>query len=170
MIKDINRDDEMWIEGKLYLPWTESDILISIVDGCEEEYAEKCAEFIADIGDDILERIGKYAYRYCNEFLSDTDSDYAREFSDITEENILEHCWPSGVVIENECRRDRIEFHMEWGCDWEEEHGMEVTISDGKILYVGPFENYSPWDEKNLKWAGFFDENSDFNYNYADKE
>ncbi len=44
------------------------------------------------------------------------------------------------VMVDNNCRSDIVEFHVEGSCDWEPEHGFEITISDGKILYVGSFD------------------------------
>ena len=39
---------------------------------------------------------------------------------------------------------DKIVKIIEGACKWEIEHGLEVTFSDGEIIYVGGFGDYGP--------------------------
>lgn len=39
---------------------------------------------------------------------------------------------------------------------------MEITISGERILYVGPYEGISPYNQARLESIGFYDEESDF--------
>ena len=68
--------------------------------------------------------------------------------------------------------QDRIDFHIEGSCKWDIEHGLEVTISDDRILYVGEFEDYGP-NSNRLQYIidkyGFYNPEIDMNVNYADK-
>ena len=49
----------------------------------------------------------------------------------------------------------------------------EITISDGKILYVGSFDDYPPNSSRLsylLEHYGYYDPDADPSMNYADKE
>ena len=39
----------------------------------------------------------------------------------------------------------RIGYQLSGNCDWEEEHGIEIVILDGKLIYLGEFSGVSPW-------------------------
>lgn len=91
----------------------------------------------------------------------------------IDENNVLEHIHIGSVIVEKECRTDRIEFHVEGECDWEPEHGLEITISDNRILYVGPFEDNGPNTERlqyQIKQYGYYREGDGPKMSYVDKE
>ena len=49
------------------------------------------------------------------------------------------------LVVETPKEPEKIAFGVELRCDWEPEHGMEWTINDGKVLYVGDYEGISAW-------------------------
>ena len=50
-----------------------------------------------------------------------------------------------GMTIEATEDEDHIGFQLGWSCDWEQEHGIEIIILDDKVLYLGAFEDNSPW-------------------------
>ena len=83
---------------------------------------------------------------------------------------ILSYITPSVLIIDDNCDENMIEFHVECGCDWECEHGLEITIKDNKILYVGSYNGMPPYFKERLEHAGYYDEATDINMNYADKE
>ena len=84
--------------------------------------------------------------------------------------DILSYITPSLLMVETHPNTDGIAFHVECGCDWEAEHGLEITISGKRILYVGPYEGISPYNQARLESIGFYDEESDFSGNFADQE
>ena len=135
------------------------------------DYAKKCLSYFESIPNEIEIRLKKYLFRYfkeCIQYLEETEN-----LKSITENNIFNHIQVKSLMIENECRNDIIEFHIEGNCDWEKEHGIEITISDGKILYVGLFEDYGP-NSSRLKYIqekyGYYNEDADMIMNFADKE
>ena len=40
----------------------------------------------------------------------------------------------------------RIGYQLACNCDWEEEHGMEIDVLDGKLVYLCEYGGESPWD------------------------
>ena len=91
----------------------------------------------------------------------------------VDESTVFDFVRIKSVIVDDDCRQDRIEFHVEGSCKWEIEHGLEVTISDDRILYVGGFEDYGPNSDR-LKYIidkyGFYNPDIDMNMNYADKD
>ena len=122
---------------------------------------------------EMEQRLKKYLYRYYEDVASWIDEEEVEEIGPIGEETVMEHIRIGSVIVGDSCRRDRIEFHVEGSCDWEPEHGLEITISDDKILYVGPYEDYDP-NTQRLSYAlehyGYYDPDADPIMNYADKE
>ena len=35
-------------------------------------------------------------------------------------------------------------FRLSGGCDWEGEHGLEAGFQDGRLVYLGSFEDVTP--------------------------
>ena len=152
--------------------------LNSLLKKQEEEEKKKCGvcKVLVIVGIVIAVATLAYGlYKYLKpEYLEDFDDDDYGTFIDmpqnVSEEDILKYVQFDSIIIEEECREDRIEFHAGGGCDWKIEHGFEFTVSDGKILYVGPFEDMPPNNPERFAYYGFYDENADPIMNYADKE
>lgn len=167
MIRDI-KEEYGKFEGKTdSIKWGK-DIYLMCESKEQFPYALKCLEFIDSMPDDFKSRLCKYLYRYYEEY-----KEFLEEELNINEENILDYIHIKSIIVDNECRSDILEFHIEGSCTWEIEHGLEITISDKKILYVGPFEDYAP-NSSNLKYIiehyGYYNQNTDSNMNYVDKE
>lgn len=136
-------------------------------------YAQKCLEYLDNIPYGLEQRFCKYLVRYYKDFEQFLDDEQKAEIGPVNESTVLNYIRIKSVIVDDNCRQDRIEFHTEGGCKWEPEHGLEVTISDGKILYVGGFEDYGPNSsrlEHILEKYGYYDPNVDMNMNYADKD
>ena len=136
------------------------------------DYAKKCLSYFESMPKQVELRLRKYLFRYFRDYLQYIEEE-TEEWKNITEENIFEHIQITTLIVSSECRTNIIEFHIEGNCDWEKEHGLEITISDEKILYVGPFENYGP-NSSRLQYVlekyGYYNENADVKMNYVDKE
>lgn len=134
------------------------------------DYVKKCLSFFENMPDEMESRLSKYLLRYYKEYTQDCGIEMEDE---IDEENILKNIHIISIIADKKCREDVIEFQVEGTCDWEPEHELEITISDGKILYVGAFEDYAP-NSKRLEYAletyGYYDPDETSNMNYADKE
>ena len=136
-------------------------------------YAEKCLEYLDSLPADLEKRLAKYLVRYYKDMQSCCSEEELEEMGPIDESNVLDHIHIGSVIVGNECRTDRIEFHVEGECGWEPEHGLEITISDNKILYVGPFEDNGPNTDRlqyQIEQYGYYREDSDPKMSYVDKE
>ena len=173
MVRDIKEDGYGRVEGKSNsLKWGK-DILL-VCDTKEQlPYAEKCLSYFDCMPKEVEARLTKYLLRYFNEYKQDLDEEELEEMGPINEENILKHIQLVAIMVDNKCRKDLIEFHIEGNCDWEIEHGLEITISDGKILYVGPYGDYGP-NSRRIEYAlenyGYYNIDANFNMNYVDEE
>lgn len=170
MIKDIKKNKDGEVEGKLYVPLFDMDMDVMISSEEKLEYAEKCAEYFCNMPEDVLERFCKYCIRYLEEMREVLDEEDIPVPKRVTGKEILEYITPSVLIIDEECDENIIEFHMELECDWEIEHGLELTIKDGRILYVGPYDGMPPYFMERIEHVGHYDPNKDMNMNYADEE
>ncbi len=171
MILDIKKTD--WgVDAKTASEKWEKDFTLTCDTEEQLPYAEKCLASLDAMPADMERRLAKYLFRYYKDYEQYYEEDEIAAMG-ITEDNVLDHIRIDSLIVDDDCRQDRIEYHISGGCEWEEEHGLEIAISDGKILYVGPFEDYSPNSER-LQYAldewGYYDPHADPSMNYADKE
>ena len=166
------KDIEIYEEKVDSIKWGEN-ITLSCDKKEQLDYAKKCLSYFESIPKQVEQRLCKYLFRYFRDYLQYFEEDETEEWKSITEKNILDYIQIKLLIVDSECRTDIIEFHIEGNCDWEPEHGLEITISNGKILYVGPFEDYGP-NSSRLKYAlenyGYYNEDADVKMNYVDKE
>ena len=65
-------------------------------------------------------------------------------------------CFNCALVVDAPKDPSRIGYQLSGNCDWEEEHGIEIDILDGKLVYLSEYCGQSPWDD-----------HSDEEWNYA---
>ena len=173
IVRDVIEYDFGMVSGKVISKqWCDEFKLVC--DKTEQfPYAQKCLDYLESMSPEMEQRLRKYLYRYYEDTASWIDEEEIEAIGPIDEDTVMEHIQIGSVIVGDSCRQDRIEFHVEGSCDWEPEHGLEVTISDNKILYVGPYEDYDP-NTKRLAYAlehyGYYDPDADPIMNYADKE
>lgn len=165
MIEEL-KESEFGLEGTLECPLF-SQPLDVLIDGAGVEYAQRCAAALCTLPEETLLRLCRYSVRYCEWFRS-LVPDVDIGVPEGTEGRaILEHIFP-GILIVTAPEDGRVGYSLELGCDWEPEHGLEWTILDGKVKYVGPYESTSPWDD--MSYTGFYQEGAELNMNFADQE
>ena len=169
MIKNIVKTDD-GLEGEFWNELFETDMEIYISNENKLSYAEKCAEYFSNMPDELVDRLCKYCIRYCEEMRDVLDEEDMEVPDGIKGREILSYITPSVLIIEEKCDESIIEFHVECDCDWEIEHGLEITIKDNKILYVGSYDDMPPYYQERIEHTGYYDENKDMNMNYVDRE
>lgn len=150
MITDIHKD-ENGIEGKTRWELFDKEISVGIDDNVDIAYAEKCAEELNSLPKETVNAIWEAAKKYCLYFI-DLCGDEWDEWNEMSfkvtkktpAEKIKSEIFPSCLII-NEPEDDRVGFHIECNCSWEPEHGLEITILDGKLVYLGAFEGQGAW-------------------------
>lgn len=163
---------EYCLQGTMDFPLFDCEIDVEFDEDINREYVEKCADYLQHLPENIVERLCRYTQRYCEEF--------RKFFEEVGDEcpvprgieaiKILKYITPTSLIVNKPDDENVIGFHVGLNCDWEEEHALEWTIKDGKVRYVGSFDDMSAWNEGSLEYVGFYNENEDINMNYVDKE
>lgn len=150
MITNIH-EGEYETEGNVRWELFDKELEVMIDNDTDIEYAEKCAEALNSLSEDTLKAIYEAAKRYCLHFkdiCGDEWDDWNEMSFKITKntpaEKLKSEICPT-VLIVDKPEDERIGFHLECNCSWEPEHGMEITILDGKLVYLGAFESRRAW-------------------------
>lgn len=153
IINDVKKDRHSSIfVGKMHstLFGCEIDVVLR---GDSDEflmYAERCAEYFNNMPNEIIDDLKEYSLRYYNDmkqYYDDDDPDFP---FDVNKENITEHMAARCFIVEKPKNAEKIAFGVELGCEWEPEHGMEWTVNDGRILYVGDYIGVSAWYDEQV--------------------
>ena len=147
--------------GTVYSKLFDKEIEIFLPDDdVTVEYAERCAEAFNNLPVETVENICKASKAYCLWFMEMVDFDTDELTVRITPETppmeIMKCFSPSVLVIDSPDDESRTGYQLECNCDWEIEHGMEIDILDGKLVYLSMFNGYSPWleyDDDDLNFA-----------------
>ena len=152
MITDIHKDD-YGTKGTVRWELFDIEIEVNIEDGVNIEYAEKCAEALNSLPDNIIKEIFEAAKRYCLYFIDFCGEEW-EEWNemgiDVTEETpakTLESEVSFTSVIVDKPKDDRIGFCIGGSCTWDDEHGLEIAILDEKLVYLGAFEGRGAWSD-----------------------
>lgn len=150
MITNIHKDDDV-TEGNVRWELFDEELEVMIDDGAGIEYAEKCSAALNSLPEDTVKAIWEAAKRYCLHFkdiCGDEWDDWNEMNIEVTRETPAERLkseiYPT-VLIVDKPKDERIGFHLECNCSWEPEHGLEITILDGKLVYLGAFESRGAW-------------------------
>lgn len=143
LIKKLKYDKKYdWHTGRAYFALFDTEINVYIHDGVDIEYAEACVKHVNNLNVAVkiklIERLNQY-YNFAKEEYGDVE--------DIPFDDILKHVYPLNISIEKP-EEPVIAYSIECGCDWEEEHGVEIIIKDDDVLFVGEFAGLGPWADK----------------------
>ena len=149
-----------YIGGKVFCKLWNTEIDVDIYDNVSIEYAEKCAEAMNSMSDELIDAICRAAKQYCIEFLDDIGGAELNEIEltipvdENTPPQEMLKCFEVGSLsVEVPEDPSRIGYQLSGNCDWEEEHGIEIDILDGKLVYLGGFVGESPWiDHSEDSW------------------
>ena len=134
----------------------DADIEIDAESDVPEEYIDRCVDFVKNLSGDLHMEICKGGKRYCmwmieqekeamgDDFTAEEEYEKVDENTSLT--TIARMMDFTGMYIEVPEDENVIAFSIGGECDWEPEHGLDVLIRDGKVIYVGSCEGYSPWD------------------------
>lgn len=150
MITNIH-EGEYETEGNVRWELFDKELEVMIDNDTDIEYAEKCAEALNSLSEDTVKAICEAAKRYCLHF-KDICGDEWDEWNEMSfkitkntpAEQLKSEIYPT-VLIVDKPEDERIGFHIECNCSWEPEHGLEITILDGKLVYLGAFESRRAW-------------------------
>lgn len=148
IITDLEKT-EIGVEGYMHCTLTDEDINVSLHGNVSEEYAERCAEALNHLSAGVVDEICNAAVRYFSHHRrhvgEEIDELMHVSVTELSEPREILKCIQVGVLIVDEPKDERIGYHVLCGCDWEEEHGLEFTILDGKLVYLGGFNASGAW-------------------------
>lgn len=145
-------------EFKQHPEWTQSyetdhNIAVPFLDSdkiCFHcEYFEDDETFLADASAILTEflaltlqdrqTISKYVMQNCQEFMDMVGDEYFdKALLEVIKNNDIHAIWrhvePLSVAIVRHDKTGQMFLLVECGCDWEEEHGLQLTIKEGMIL------------------------------------
>lgn len=148
------------LEGKTEFNLFDKTIDVIMDEDIDLDYANLCAEALNNMDEETIDNLCRYSINYCIDFCNDVGNEKAPEFNLIRD--VLDYISPSVLIIDKPKEKNNIVIHLELNCDWEIEHGLEWTIKNGEILYVGAFESEDGWSElsyyKELNWNYVFNQ------------
>ena len=131
-------------EGRTYCRLWNKEIPVMLFDeDVTLEYAEKCAGAMNNIPPELIDAICRAAKLYCIEFCDEISDEWRRELKlavpvdeNTAPAEMLKCFSPTGMTVELPKDPSRVGYQLECSCDWEEEHGMEIDILDGKLVFL----------------------------------
>lgn len=133
---------EFTYEGKAYFPLFDTETEVYFDYDVPLRYADSCISRLENLKQSTIDRLCEGAYNYCTDFsLIAGEETVPRGTSPA---QILEYVYPLVMIIEKPLT-DQPAWHMECGCRWDEEHGLECSLRGDEVLYVGAFSDESPW-------------------------
>lgn len=132
------------IEGDFYFELFDSKVGVHLYNNASVEYAERCIETLNALDEAVLRSLFESCIRYCNDFLHMTSRE-VRVFNKPSD--ILMSIEPNSLIIDQLGNVDEPIIHLELECDWDIEHGIEVIIRKGRVLFVGGFKARDPLSE-----------------------
>ena len=162
MIKELKESNYFAFEGKFYSSFFKKEVEIYIKEGATVEYAEKCVEDFENMSVELIDKICRASKAYCLDFMDMVGEEEIMEemtvpiYPDTDPREILKCITPVSFSVDEPQDESKIGWQIECNCDWEIEHGMEIDVLDGKLVYLSSFNGYSPWME--------YDDEDDYNF------
>ena len=169
LIKDIQEMDSCFLAGRLDVPLfgTEIEVEIERDPAVDPAYAEKCAEHLVNLSDEMIDELCEKAVRYCN-FMRAQWGDFSDIYPDVAEDidtnipedisgrDILRYIFKPVLFI-SEPEGEGIGYSVEAQCVWEPEHGIDMIIRDDRVLYAASPEGLGAWADDD-EYETVFDE------------
>ena len=139
-------------EGKVWFDLFDMEIPVNLFEEeVTEEYAERCAKAMNSMSPELVDRICRAAKLYCITFCDEIGEDLSDEMTvpineDTPASEVIKCIRPVGLCVDTPRDPSKIGYQIEFECDWEIEHGMEVDILDGELVYLSAYNGEGPWD------------------------
>ena len=149
--------DGFWRKGSYFSKRFDGtlEVLARADAGLSDAYIEQCADAAENLSDDMMNEIcgaaKRYALAFIGEYMEDLDEDFSFEdegLPEITEDTpageMIDY-FTIGEVIADQPKGDCQQyFRLSGSCDWETEHGFEAAFQNGKLVYLGSFDDVTP--------------------------
>lgn len=126
---------------------------------------------VEGFSDEMMHTINEAAKRYCLaliEMLKKEGEDFSyKEFGmpyvtdEMPADEMPRYFEISEISADEPETEDQLYFRLTGGCDWEIEHGFEAAFCDGKLIYLGSYEQATP------RQVGYYITGKGRAFNYA---
>lgn len=147
--------DEHGMYGNMHCKWLEQQLEVMIAEDVSIEYASLCADSLNSINDNLINDICRAAIAYAEEFCEMVGQEPPKVNAI---RDILQYIEFGTLQIDEPEDESIPVVHLGGGCDWEPEHGIEMIIRNGELIYLGAY---------NGEWAWGNSEQYEEDYNYA---
>lgn len=150
------------MEGTAFFPYFSKDITVICRKGVSPEYTEKCLGYLEEVDDALMLQICKYAEFFLKDKLENTSvgelgDEEAFPYDELLD--LLQYISFETLYIEEppESIKDASEtkvLNLAGGCEWWEDEGLQCLVRDGKVVYLGYFEDFSVWGDYSEMYIG----------------
>lgn len=136
--------DDWWNSQPVPIPLFENKeldiIFMDYVPDHDNNFLDEADEALKNflgLGLDYKKHISKYVFSNCMDFLNAVEYDEADEdlWKIEDPDDIWQYVYPSEIYVTRRSRRDEnIYIMVACGCEWEQEHGLQLVFRQGKKL------------------------------------
>lgn len=154
VIEELSKED-YGMSGTVYSKFFNQQLEVWIEEDVSIEYAHSCAMALNHMDDYLIDELCRAAIAYCEDFCEMVGQQPPRikEIRDV-----LQYIEFGSMNIDEPKNVQIPVIHLGGGCEWEPEHGIEVIIRNGELIYLGAYNGVWAWGEP---------EHYQDDYNYA---
>ncbi|CAM3932678.1 DUF6985 domain-containing protein [Mesobacillus zeae] len=159
MLEEFYQEDD-GMSGTVYSKLFDQNLDVWIEENVSNEYAISCIESLNSMNSSLVDDICKAAIAYCEDFCEMV----GQQPPAIERIRDVLHYIEFGTMNIEEPEDDKIPVvHLGGGCEWEQEHGIELIIRNGELIYLGAYNGEWAWGEPDHY-------ESDYNYAFVIKQ
>ena len=153
MIENITKeevDDGIKYSGEIFFTQIDENIDITYLEE-EKELAERCADYVSNMSDEMFAKICKCCIAYYEEVRASLDGEDLEGYAiadmplKVEEEEIFDYIMDGSLSVDS--KNGNVAFALTFECDFEEEHGLECYIKDNELIYVGSFTGTTLYED-----------------------
>lgn len=150
---NVGTDEFDRVTGYAEFPYFHKQIEVICDEGVTAEYAARSIGWLAEVDEALVREICQYALYYLQEELESTSK------GELLDEDIQHIREPLEVLRYMEFGSLDIKVPREPGtpvlnlsgsCDWQEDEGLHCLIKNGRVVYMGSWNDEDVWDERLL--------------------
>jgi len=162
LLKNSYKNEFGEIEGTAFFPYFNKEITVICRKGVSFEYAKKCLKYLAEVDEELILQICKYAEFYLKDTLESTSIgelyyDEGEPFPHDDLPAMLQYFGFETLYIDeppaSEETSGRV-LNLYGGCDWEEDEGIQCLVKDGEVIFLGGFNAWSVWRDYSRDYIG----------------
>ncbi len=163
MIKNLYKNDLGYMIGTVYSTVLGYEIEIMYTNDISLNYVEKNVEYFNNLDPAFVEKLCAALKRFFDDYyemypdLSEYFADDLIEEYDTDPKSILKYI-DIGVYSFNEydVENENVPvLNLSGDCEWDGDRQITILAKDNNLVYVGPFLNYSVWNQEGIEEIRF---------------